>query len=310
MSAENMSDTAAPDVITFVDEAGARGYVRNLGPASDASISVLCALPVPAQHLDLVRAEFQPLFQRFCDAAPAGEKFHITDAFKPGNEQWGAVAVEVRREMFALMVQRQLRVVYVARRLGIARSMHELHEGIRTDAKAKAASTGTKTYAVANANRPSQDQVDDQLMIDLTLMLDGFMEIAGFKMTDLHFDEIDAPVGRRYMEKIEQTRNIGSSTRDVKARNLVTGEDEVRSISFSAHADFELNTKRVGSIHIVGKADPLIFAVDVVANSVWRHLIALPHDADLNHASSVAGWVLEPITFYDRSGGKSLMDII
>jgi hypothetical protein len=89
-----------PDVICFIDEAGDRGYLRNLTAYDDDKISVLCALPVPAEHLDDVRSVVSPLYREFVTAAPPGAKLHITDAFKPGNEAWAAVARDVRRRLF------------------------------------------------------------------------------------------------------------------------------------------------------------------------------------------------------------------
>lgn len=307
----NSSTAPTVDVVTFVDEAGARGYVRNLAPELDHGISVLCGLPIPAESLDLVREEFRPLFDRFTRAAPPDAKHHITDAFQPGNEAWGRVAAEVREEMFSLMRQRQLRVIYVARRLGLARRQHEAMDDIRAQSRLRSEIIpGPRQYRVPGANRPSQQQVDDQLMTDLALVLDAFMETAELQCSDLWFDEIDEPVAKRYQQRVERTKSIDKLSRRVKARNLVTGKDEFRGIELSSKADFELNVKRIGDIHIAGKSDPLVLVVDVVANSLWRHLMALPPDAPLNHKSSIAGWPLEPITYYDRSGNASLMDVL
>ena len=40
------SERLAADVITFVDEAGLSGLVRNLTPALDCEIGLMCALPI------------------------------------------------------------------------------------------------------------------------------------------------------------------------------------------------------------------------------------------------------------------------
>ncbi len=69
------------DVMCFIDEAGDRGYVRNLRPEQDQRVCVLAALPILAEHVDYARGEVRRAFDRFVLAAPDGAKHHITDAF-------------------------------------------------------------------------------------------------------------------------------------------------------------------------------------------------------------------------------------
>ena len=299
----------AADVVSFVDEAGDRGYVRKLTGENDHNIGVFCALPVPVAHLDTVRDAIRPAYDRFCAAAPPGAKHHITDAFKPGNEAWAAVAYEVRDEILAAMLNMHLRVVYVARRSRVARKTHELNEDTRDDAKAAAAAFGPRTHVVQGANRPSNETVDDQLMIDLSLMIDIFMESAEMKVSDFYFDQIDASIAERYRKTIERTRHISFSKHDVTARNLATGENEARTVEMRVPG-IEVDVTHVGSIVVAGKSDPLVFAADVVANHLWRHLKTASADAPLNDGRALQGWVLEPITYYNREFGATLMDIL
>lgn len=295
----------------FIDEAGDRGYLRDLRPAQDHNICILCALPVPVEHLDYVRAQVKPLFDKFVAAAPEGAKHHITDAFRPGNEAWAQVARDVRSKMFSFMLQQQLRIVYAARRFKTAREMYELKDGLKQGMKASEdASAAPKTYAVHGINRPSSKQVDDQVMIDLSLLIDGFMENAERGLANFMFDEIDMAVADRYARMLERTRNVSYRRHDVTARNLVTDQNETRSIEMRANADFRLDTVHLGTIAVSGKSDPLIFAADVVANSLWRHLKQLAPDAGLNDGAALNGWELEPITFYDRSMRRSPMDMM
>ena len=147
-------------------------------------------------------------------------------------------------------------------------------------------------------------------MIDLALVLDLFVQDAGFRMTDCYFDEIDRPVASRYEKLIERTRNISHRRTDVVARNFATGRNEAASIGIEAQAGFRLDTAHVGAVVVAGKADPLIFAVDVVANSLWRHLSNLHESAPLNDGTGLAGWPLGALTFCDRRLGASLMDKI
>ncbi|SCY34579.1 hypothetical protein [Microvirga guangxiensis] len=298
------------DVVSFVDEAGGRGYLRNITEQADNYISLMCALPIPVEHLEFARESIRPSFDRFCKAAPPGAKLHITDAFQSGNDEWAKTAHEVREEIFGFMIRRQLRVVYAARRFKIAREVHGINEQLTASAKDQSPVHGPRMYAIPGANRPSDDQVEDQVLIDLALILDLFVEDAGFQKTDLYFDQIDAPVAKRYEELLERTKNISSRTTEVIARNLVTRTNETATISINANAGFRLDVSYVGDIVVVGKADPLIFAADIVANSLWRHFSKLPGDAPLNDGTGLKGWPLDEITFCDRRPGASLMDRI
>ena len=208
------------------------------------------------------------------------------------------------------MRETHLRVVYAARRGRIAREHYERVAQVKADAEAKAREPSS--FAIPGRNRPSDEIVFDQVMIDLSLIVDAFMETAERQLSDFHFDQIDRFLAERYTRMIERTRKISFHRHEVKARNLATGQDEVRAIEMRAHADFPLDAVHVGKIVVAGKADPLVFAADVVANSLWRHLRTLPNEAPLHAASSLAGWALEPITFYDRRLGapSSLLDLI
>lgn len=288
------------DVITFVDEAGLGGLVRNLTSAKDEEIGLMCALPIPLEHVDYARDRVRPFYDAFCSAAPTGAKLHITDAFAPGNNGWRTAAEAARDGIFALMEEIQLRVVYAARRGRIAREQYELLAQVKADAQAGRKARPPSKFAVPGRNRPSDEIVLDQVMTDLSLLIDAFMETAERQLSDFHFDQIDRSLAERYTRMIERTCNISFRRHEVKARNLATGQDEVRAIEMRAHADFPLDAIRVGRIIVAGKTDPLVFAVDVVANSLWRHLRTLPNAAPLNEASSLAGWSLEPVTTYDR----------
>ena len=95
----------------------------------------------------------------------------------------------------------------------------------------------------------------------------------------------------------------------MKARNLATGDNEIRTIQMRV-LEVAVDATHVGSIVVAGKTDPLVFAADVVANHLWRHLKTASADAPLNDGRALKGWVLEPITFYNREFGASLMDIL
>ena len=305
-------ESSSADVITFVDEAGLGGLERNLKLAQDHEIGLMCALPIPLEHVEYARSRVSPFYKMFCAAAPPGAKLHITDAFAPGNDKWRVAAEAARDGIFAVMHETHLRVVFAARRGRLARENHTQFSQLQAEAKRAAQTREPSKFAVPGRNRPSDKIVLDQVMVDLSLLLDGFMETAERRISDLYFDQIDSPLAERYSRMIERTRNISFRRHEVKARNLETGKDEFRVIEMKAQADFRLNAIHVGKIVVVGKADPLVFAVDVTANSLWRHLKTLPAEAPLNAASSLAAWPLEPITFYDRRSDAppSILDLV
>ena len=134
-------------------------------------------------------------------------------------------------------------------------------------------------------------------MIALALMLDTFAESEGQQSIDIKFDEIEKAVAKRYESALEITRNVSKTTEAVEGWNPDTKGKEHGQIVISASAPFELDSKYLGEITVVGKSDPLIFAVDVVANSLWRHLGRLPPNALLNNATSVVGWEAESLVW-------------
>lgn len=274
------------DTLAFVDEAGARGFSRNLTEDRDNEVALFCALVFPADRIDTFRARFEPGYNNFIAAKPEGEKAHITDAFKPGNEEWAAVADEVRSEFYNLVAELEIPIIYEARRLNIERSGHERLEELTAEARASRRSN------IKASHRASQSRVEEQLIIGLTLKLDAFCEDFSRQRVDLYFDEIDEPLAKVYRAAIDVTRHVGDKTTTVKgwdpdAKKPVTGE-----IHIKAQAPIPLDVRFVGDLHVAGKSDPLVLATDVVANSLHYHLRSLPDDAYLNRPSSISGWVL------------------
>uniref|UniRef100_Q07U55 DUF3800 domain-containing protein n=1 Tax=Rhodopseudomonas palustris (strain BisA53) TaxID=316055 RepID=Q07U55_RHOP5 len=295
-----ISDTKL--VSAFTDEAGTRGFVRKLTDSIDHEVSLLCSLLIPRHHVDCVRGLFRTPYDKFCKAAPSGAKVHITDAFKQGNDPWRVVAEQVRDEIFKIMRDHGVFLTYSARRIKVSRERHELLSKLKEDAKAAKRSD----FVVKNSNRPSMTHVDDDVMVALALMADEFA--AQFKMqrVDFFFDEIDPSVADRYRAAILTTQRTEHFKEGIEARNRVTGEKAEATIRFSAPKG--MSTKHLGSIVVAGKDDPIIFAADVVTNSLWRHLQSLPDTMPLNTQSSVDGWLVPELTFVDQ--GDSVFDRI
>lgn len=293
----NVSSVTPPvaDLVAYVDEAGEKGYLRELDPTRDDAIGVMCALPIPQQHLAYIQTRIAPLFDRFKNAAPPNAKLHITEAFKAGHEAWRTVAEEVRASLFDLLIEVNCVVLYVARRCAVARRSFETAQHLIEQAK-----TGLRgPVRIVGANRPSDETIDDNIMSTLGLMLDEFVEQEGMQRVDIRFDQIDAPLAQRYAAQLEETRQISSSQRVVHGWDSQAQQKVAGVITMSAESGFPLDTRHLGNIDVVGKNDPLVFAVDVVVNSLWRHLKTLPPNAPLNDGASVDRWALG-----DRVWGK------
>ena len=275
----------------YVDEAGASGFVRDLTPARDHEFGLMCALLFdPDQHASATQA-FTPGFEKFRDAAPEEAKLHITDAFRPGNERWRGVAEQVRSEYIELIKIFRPMVIYAARRLGLARSRHELSAGLR----AEAAAANQSPVKIVGGNRPSDERLADDLIRSLVLRLDEFADsmasqVHNVEQVALFFDETD--VAKRYEAIIQRTREISHNTKVVKGWHSTENRRVQGRIEARAHAHFRLDTKFIGGVHVVGKAHPLVLATDITTNFLAHHLGKLPPKEPLHAPSSIQGWAL------------------
>ena len=275
----------------YVDEAGARGKLRDLTVERDHEFGLMCAVLFDPETHEMAIQDFTPPFEKFLKSAPAGAKLHITDAFKPGNEAWREVAEEVRENYVKLIQAYNPMVIYAARRLRLARAMHENGEKFRAELEKNRHSR----IRVVGSNRPSDDRIEDDLIISLALRLDAFAELVAInghdvKQVDLLFDEID--VAERYENCIQRTRKVSSKTKTVKGWDLIDNKRVEKKIGVKIDAPFRIDTKFIGGIHVVGKVHPLILAADIVTNYLAYKLRSLPADAPLNAPSSIEGWVL------------------
>jgi hypothetical protein len=276
----------------YVDEAGARGLIRDLKPERDHEFGLLCAVLFEPDGHEKAIEDFTPPFEQFRNAAPADAKLHITDAFKAGNEAWRAVAEPVRDEYLRLIQRAKPMIIYAARRLKLSRTAHETSG----DSEASARAMRQSAVKIVGENRASDARVEDDLITSLALRLDAFAEdmagqVHAVKQVDLLFDEID--LAKRYEATIQRTREVSKSITIVKGWDPAQSTRLEGAITFDVHAPFRLDTKFIGGIHVIGKAHPLILAADIVANHLAHHLGQLPPDARLTAPSSVDGWVLQ-----------------
>lgn len=296
------SNTSDADTLAFIDESGARGYSRKLTAARDHDLGLMCALLIPAKRIEEFRNAFRSGYEQFLNAMPDGARPHITDAFMPGNEYWATVARSVRSEFHGLIRCFQIPVIYEARRLAVERNSYERREHLVSRARA------SRRSSVRIPSHPSQSKIEDQLVFGLALKLDAFCEDFGRRRVDMLFDEIDNTVAQGYRTAVDRTRNIGKSKHVIKGWNPERRSQVRREISFETHTQFPLNTRFLGGLHVVGKADPLMLAADIVANSLYDHLQGLAPGAFLNHRPSIDGWDLEDRVYGAR--GDAIEDII
>ena len=212
------------------------------------------------------------------------------------------MAKAVRSDLHGLIRCLQIPVIYEARRLAVERDSYELLENMVSQAKA------TRRSPIRIPDRPSRSTVEDHLVLGLALKLDAYCEGAGRQRIDLIFDQLDAKVAQRYDDAVNRTRNIGRSTRRVKGCNPQTNSRIEGENSFQADAPFPLHTRFLGELHVAGKLDPLVLATDIVANSLYDHLMSLPASAYLNRPQSIAGWELQDRVYGARD--DAIEDII
>jgi hypothetical protein len=220
-AARRFSKMSTADIIAYVDEAGKKGFIRNLTADRDPKVALFAALLFPGSRINELHAAFEPAFTRFKNEGGARlEKLHITEAYKPANEDLRPMAEEVRDEI-----------------------------------------------------------------VQLT-------------------DEMDAPIAKRLNVRMDEMRSISYQQTTVKVFDLTTRKPIEKTITFGVkNAPFPLDVTHLGQFMVVGKEDPLIFTVDVVANALNNHLSDLPPpDAALNAPSSIDGWILRDRVWGARDG--------
>lgn len=203
------------NVVAYIDEAGAKGFSRNLTPERDDEIGLICAVLYPADRVDEMREAYRAGFDAFCSAAPAGEKHHVTDAFKPGNEAWGNVARLVRGEFEEIIRLQTPPIVYDARRLSLQRDAHERLEAIIGKRRAS-----EQKGTVRVSQRPSAERVESDLIDGLALKLDALASDMSWREVALHFDDVDDALIKHYRERIDHLRELSSSVRLVKGWDM------------------------------------------------------------------------------------------
>jgi hypothetical protein len=174
-------------------------------------------------------------------------------------------------------------IIYGARRLSLARRAHESNESLKAAAKAASRSN----VRITGADRPSEHRIEDDLILSLSLRLDGFGELlednGRVVLIDLLFDQTEKTLAARYEETIERTRHVSNSTRTVLGWDPVVKKrlsgDIVTKID---NPPIRVDTKHLGAMLVIGKDHPLILAADLLANHLFHHLKQLDRQAHLH----------------------------
>nr|WP_320144132.1 hypothetical protein [uncultured Cohaesibacter sp.] len=275
-------------ILAFIDEGGAKGLSRNLTDARDDELGLLCSISVPEERLHEMRPKFQRGFDEFLKATPPNSQPHISKAFASNNQHWKNVAHAVRSEFFGLIGSLEIPIVFEARRARVQRSTFEKKLEMRENAQA----TARSEYKV----KPKKDRtrIETELMVGLALKLDALCHDTDYRVIDMFFDETD--LLNEYKASIKRVQNIGKpSTKTVTGYNPKTKSTLKRQFTFQMSApdlEFPMDAQNLGEISILGKLEPLILAVDMVANSLYRHLVKLEPNEQLNAPSSIEGWQL------------------
>jgi hypothetical protein len=280
-------------VEAYVDEAGAKGLLRNLGPSTDEKIAILAGIAVPSDERERFRIPFAEPFERFKAARPRAEhNLHITDAFGSGNETWAAVARTVRADIFAHIRELEIPIVYDARRLRVARESFVRETELVNQAYKERRSD------IKMSHRLSRKRIEETCMIGIALKLDSLTQHCGYDMADLLTDHMDRPIVQLFKDMMERTRRISNPKEqiatgwDPKERKKIGWSIRTRITDMLGQPIDWLDAKHLGDLVVLGKDDPLVFVADVVVNALHRHLSALPADAPLNAPSSINGWHL------------------
>jgi hypothetical protein len=293
------------DIIAYVDEAGEKGLIRNLTSDRDPKVALFAALLFPASRINELQTAFAPAFTRFKNEGGVRlEKLHITEAFKPGNEDLRSMAEQVRDEIFQQLKDNLVPIVYTGRRMRVLREGFSLMEQNLEFAKKQAeALRAGQPKTIAVPERLSDERIEEDLAAGLTLKLDAYAMDCALKLIDLVTDEMDSPIAKKLNVRIDEMRSISYQQTTVKAFDLTAHKSIERKITFGVrNPPFPLDVAHLGQLIVVGKDDPLVFAADVVANALNNHLSDLKPEAPLNAPSSIEGWILSDRVWGARDG--------
>jgi hypothetical protein len=271
-------------VIAWIDESGEKGFISRLRPEHDDAIGIMCAICAPIEREQEIRESFRPSFDLFQEHFGTLPKVHITDAYGTDGDK-RPVLEQIRHDVFRAVAELELPVMYEAARLGVVRESFErqqrIEQGIR-DAH-------SEQYAFGN--HADNRRIEVRLATGLARKLDAFSYWAGADHLDLYFDSMNGPLFHEIQEEIGR---LGRSENTVVAKgwDKKLRKPVRQAWTIKRKTDVPTSFLTLRSMEMVNPVDERIFAVDVVASSLRRHLSRLAPTALLNIKGATVGWPL------------------
>jgi hypothetical protein len=297
-----MSDAATADAFAVIDEAGYVGLVDGLTAANDDDFGLIAGLLFPTGDRSRWEQVFAPPFDAFRKAAPTGAKLHITDAFKSGDEKWIAAARASRAEIYRLIMQRQIYVVFLARRCRISRRTRDNQRGVVEFSKSLAAAReGVATHYPRPKRKATR--VIGECYQGIVSIIDDIAKANGRRSVEVYSDALDDEVLAHMEGEANRFRSI--SKREI---NLSAYSKERRRVEVLGRIVMSVDLPGVDVTAVqplkgaLGKDNPLVFAADVVVNEFRHRLAQLPADAPLNDVRALLGWEIERAVFGFEGG--------
>ena len=187
----------------FIDESGAKGYVRDLSQGRDNEIAVMVAILVGYECRESFRTVLSDSYKLFVGATPDGEKPHIAAAFDPKYLQWGVIARQVREVYIDELKRMRVPIIYSARRLRLSRLLFELQENtVRKRPECM-------NTVIRVPQHPDTERVEGQIFSHLSLKLDAFGKDHARKVIPCIDQTVNAVV-KNYIENLD--REIGRAS--------------------------------------------------------------------------------------------------
>lgn len=283
----------------WIDESAGKGLISRLEESKDQEFALFAALLITTDERDAVATALRPAFEHFSVNAPPTAKLHITDAFAtksdgtPENPEWMEAATTAREQIFQVLPQFGARVVYAARRFGVARTMDELSQGLRLEAKRRA-EEHYQTLSFPQM-RASSERVDTQAFRDLILLLHTAAVNFSSSIIQPRLDRVDQALLNDYEAATRETKLEKEENVTAKAWDIVNKKAVSSSWTYKLSAPSHLTEGPLGEIkvekpiieHDVG---PELFAIDVIANALAKHLKERPATENLYGPEATFEW--------------------
>lgn len=285
------------DYVAYVDESGCK-LKATTAPADDSDLGVAVAVVLPQGD----NASFATAIRERLPS-PLTENSHITD--------WDADSQCAAREaVFSAAKDRRTTILYEAITAeGFHHSQHVVPE--ETKRQAKAAVRGPVKVGDSHDNPQAHAELLANVMSKVRALVSDWETRVNRPPTAAHItfivDQVDAPILAAAKALMAEIDSAGSTRVE-----RVTGFDTVKKaivegaiVSRIGGLD-ELPLPRY-SVEVGSKSNPGIFAADVIANALYRHIRSVvatqKRKVRLNQSEAVAGFALQ-----DRIAGFSDSD--